>query len=109
MISKPVWIDKFEELEVSAFPFRISNLLVSIFFSLIFSCMLAVYRFSGLAGVVWVIPLAYVSSLFYLSYLFIIVDFTAQGYQKVPIMSGTLFTTGKSRFFKELLLISFFF
>lgn len=109
MLGKPVWIDKFEDLEIAAFPFRGGNLLIALFFCLIFSYLLFVLRVVGLGGIVWTAPLAYVNAVFFLGYLFVIVDYTAQGYQKIPIMSANLLSTGRSRFFKELVLISFFF
>lgn len=109
MAGKPVWIDKFEDLEIASFPLRTGNLLIAIFFCLVFSYLLLVLRIAGLGGFVWMIQLVYINSLFLVSYLFVIVDYTAQGYQEVPKISGTLLSTGKSRFFKELVLVSFFF
>ena len=109
MAGKPVWIDRFEDLEIASFPFRIENLFTAIFFCLIFSYILVVYRVVGLGGTVWTVPLAYVSLLFFFGYMFVIVDYTAQGYQEVPKISGNLVTTEKSRFFKVLVLVSFFF
>ncbi len=109
MLGKPVWIDRFEDLEIAAFPFRSSNLFIAVFFCLIFSYLLFVLRVVGLGGAVWTAPLVYVNAVFFLGYLFIIVDYTAQGYQKIPMMSANLLSTGRSRFFKELVLVSFFF
>ena len=58
MAGKPVWIDRFEGLEVAAFPFRSENLFAAVFFCLIFSYLLTVFRVVGLAGIVWTVPLA---------------------------------------------------
>lgn len=109
MAGKPVWIDKFEALEIASFPLRSANLFVAVFFCLIFSYLLMVPRIVGLGGIMWTAPLMYVIAVFFLGYLFVIVDYTAQGYQEVPKISANLLTTGRSRFFKELVLISFFF
>jgi len=109
MAGKPVWIDRFEDLQIASFPFRIANLFAAVFFCLIFSYILMVFRVVGLGGIVWTVPLAYVNLLFFFGYMFVIVDYTAQGYQEVPKISGDLLYTGKSRFFKVLVVLSFFF
>ena len=109
MTGKPVWIDRFEDLEIVSFPFRVVNLFAAIYFCLIFSYLLMVFRVVGLEGIVWTVPLAYINLLFFFGYMFVIVDYTAQGYQEVPKISGDLLHTGKSRFFKVLVLVSFFF
>ncbi|MBQ61310.1 MAG: hypothetical protein CMQ19_04460 [Gammaproteobacteria bacterium] len=47
MATKPVWVDKFEDLEIVSFPFRIGNIANTIFFGLIFSYLLGVVRTVG--------------------------------------------------------------
>jgi hypothetical protein len=107
-MSNPVWIDKFEALEVNFFSLRSSNIVIAVFFALIFSYMLSAIRFVGLAAATSMAMLTYVSSIFFVGYLFVIVDYTTQGYQDIPKLSGNLLTTERSRLFKELILIGFF-
>jgi hypothetical protein len=107
-VSNPVWIDKFEALEINLFSLRPGNIVVAIFFALIFSYMLSALRFVGLAAATSMATLTYVTTIFFIGYLFVIVDYTAQGYQEIPKLSGNLLTTERSRLLKELVLIAFF-
>ncbi len=81
MATKPVWIDKFEDLEIFSFPFRVGNIANTIFFCLIFSYLLGVIRVVGPAGFLYSILLTYFSFMFFFGYLFVIVDYTSRGYQ----------------------------
>ena len=107
-MSNPVWIDKFEALEVNFFSLRSSNIVVAVFFALIFSYMLSALRFVGLAAATSMAMLTYVTTIFFIGYLFVIVDYTTQGYQEIPKLSANLLTTERSRLIKELILIAFF-
>ena len=108
MATKPIRIDKFEDLDVFSFPLRVENIANTIFFSLIFSYLLGVIRVVGPGGFVWTIGLTYVSCMFFFGYLFVIVDYTSQGYQQIPKLSANLLIAERSRLFKELILISSF-
>jgi len=108
MATKPVWIDKFEDLEIASFPFRAGNIATTIFFCLIFSYLLGILRVIGPAGFFYSILLTYFSFMFFFGYLFVIVDYTSRGYQEIPKLSANLFIAERSRLFKELILISFF-
>jgi len=101
-------IDKFEDLEVLNFPLRVGNIAFVIFFSLIFSFLLNVLHLMGSGGFIWSVPLVYVSFIFFFSYLFVIVDYTAQGYQKIPPLSAEMVATERPLLFKELVLISIY-
>lgn len=109
MATKPVLIDKFEDLEIVSFPFRVGNIASIIFFGLIFSYLLGIMRTMGPIGFFYSIMLTYFSFMFFFGYLFVIVDYTSRGYQEVPKLSANLLITVRSRMFKELILISFFF
>ena len=81
MATKPVLIDKFEDLEIVSFPFRVGNIASIIFFGLIFSYLLGIMRTMGPIGFFYSIILTYVSFMFFFGYLFVIVDYTSRGYQ----------------------------
>ncbi len=108
MAIKPVSIDRFETLEVALFSLRAANIAIVILFTLIFSYMLGAFRIVGPQAAVAMAVLAYVSCVFFIGYLFVIVEYTTMGYQEIPKISGNLLTTERSRLVKELVLISFF-
>lgn len=106
--AKPVWIDRFEPLEVWRFAFRIENVLLAAPLILIWSFLLGSYYTGGLIMVARSIFAIYLTLGFFFCYLFIILDFTARGYQAPPKLSGDLLGSNKLRFIKSLAIASFF-
>jgi hypothetical protein len=107
-----VWIDRFEPLEVWRFVFRAENVLLAAPLILIWSFLLGSYYIGGPATgpimVVRSVGAIYLTVAFLFCYLFIILDYTARGYQTPPKLSGDLLTTNKGRFIKSLAIASFF-
>jgi hypothetical protein len=101
-------IDKFESLQVALFSLRAANLAIVVLFTLVFSYILGAFRIAGVQSVAATAMLGYVSCVFFVGYLFVIVDYTTLGYQEIPKISGNLLTSARSRLLKELILISFF-
>ena len=108
MPSKPIWIDKFDALSIFSFPFRISNILSIILFTLTFSYVLGATLFLGMLGFIVTITLAYVSFSFFFGYLFVIFEYTSLGYQEIPRLSTDLLFNERSRLMKATVLVSFF-
>jgi len=98
-------IEKFVPLEVYRFPLRPKILLFLVVFTLWFSYIVSTIIFIGLTGAVVNIGMAYTGLSFFIGYMFIITEFTAQGYQHIPAISGTIFTTEKPRLFKLIFLV----
>lgn len=105
MDQKDVWIDKFAPLEIYTFPYSTSNLLFLLFFTAWFSWIIGSVAFMGLASVVVNIWMAYTGLSFFVGYMFIITEYTALGYQQIPPISGTIFTSEKPRLFRLVFLI----
>lgn len=101
-------VEKFAPLLVAPFSLRLNNILAVIFFGLLFSYFLAVARTVGAGGIVWLSLSIYVSFMFFFGYLFVIVDYTARGFQRIPLLSANILLDEKSRLFKEVVLIGFF-
>ena len=99
------WIDKFVPLEIYSFPFRFGNLLFLLFFTLWFSWIVGIIQFMGVASAVMNMGMAYTGLTFFVGYMFIITEYTAQGYQHIPSISGTIFTSEKPRLFKLVFLV----
>ena len=106
MLRQGVWIDKFEEMEVYTFPFRLGNLLSILFFTLIFSYLLAIARSIGLAGFMHSIMLTYISLVLFFGSLFIIAEYSTLGYQEIPLVSANVLTSERERFFKVFIIVS---
>lgn len=106
MSNKKIWIDKFEPLEIASFPFRVNNLVILAFFSLVFTYELAIVRIVGPAGFVFTIILLYLATLFFMGYGFIIAEYTTRGYQYIGNMSASILFSEKPRLFKLLVLIT---
>jgi hypothetical protein len=96
----------FEPLQVLAFPLRLSNFLVLLFFTLTFSWVEFSLRMLGLDGAIITLGLFYFSCLLFFGYLFVILDFTARGHQQPPMLSSNLLQSAKGPLFKECLLVS---
>lgn len=105
MDQNDVWIDKFVPLEIYTFPYRTSNLLFLLFFTAWFSWIIATIQFMGLAFAVVNMGMAYTGLSFFVGYMFIITEYTALGHQRIPAISGTIFTSEKPRLFKLVFLI----
>jgi hypothetical protein len=103
---RPTASEGFEPLEVLAFPFRVSNLLVLILFTLALSWVEFSIRILGVDGLIITIMLFYVSCLLFFGYLFVILDFTSRGHQQPPLLSASLLQSAKGPLFKECLLVS---
>ncbi|HIG42471.1 MAG: hypothetical protein ABGY96_18635 [bacterium] len=108
MPSKPIWIDKFDELSIYSFPFRISNILILFLFTLTFSYVLGATLFLGMIGFIVTITLAYVSFSFFFGYLFVIFEYTSLGFQEIPRLSADLLFNERGRLVKATVLVSFF-
>lgn len=106
--AKQVWIDRFEPLEVWRFAFRLENILLAAPLILIWSFLLGSYYTGGAIMVFRSLFAVYLTLAFFFCYLFIILDFTARGYQTPPKLSGDLLTTNKMRFIKSLAIASLF-
>ncbi len=65
-----------------------------------------VIRVMGPGDSFWIATLLYLSFVFFFVYLFVIADCTTLGFQEIPKLSSNLLDTEKSRFFKELVLLS---
>ena len=104
----PVWIDRFEPLEVWRFAFRAENILLAMPLILIWSFLLGSYYTGGIIMVARSVFAIYLTLGLFFCYLFIILDFTARGYQAPPKLSGDLLNANKLRFIKSLTIASFF-
>jgi len=96
----------FEELAVLNFPFRDINLVILVFFALSFSWIEFVVRLMGVGGLIISMSLVYVSALFFGGYLFVILNYTARGFQHIPRLSGNLITEARTPLIQVFLLIS---
>lgn len=105
MIRKAIWIDKFEEMEVYRFPFRMENIIPTLVFTAIFSYLLAIVTTLGGAGFFQSIVLTYMVLILFFGSLFVITDFSTLGYQKVPAVSANLIKSERGRFFKVCIVI----
>ena len=103
-----LWVDHFKPLEVWRFPFRLENLLLAIPFILIWSFLLGSYHVGGSIMVVRSALAIYLTLGMFFCYLFVILDFTARGYQTPPKINGDLLNGHKGRFAKGLILTSLF-
>jgi hypothetical protein len=108
MARKRETIDRFNELEVLSFPFRFGNLVLIIVYTLVYTYLTTVWSILGAGGIALTASLTYVTALFFIGYLFVIVDYTALGYQEIPKLSKNLLESEKARLFKEMILLSFF-
>lgn len=106
--TKQVWIDRFEPLQTWGFVFRAENVLLGLPLVLTWSFLLGSFYLGGLIMVARGIFAIYLTLGFFVCYLFIILDYTARGYQSPPKISGDLLTTNKLRFIKSLGIISLF-
>jgi hypothetical protein len=105
MLRQPLWIDKFEKMEVYSFPFRLGNLLSILFFTLIFSYLIGAARTFGAASMLYSIMLSYVSLVLFFGSLFIITDFSTLGYQEIPNVSPNVLKSERGRFTKVFIII----
>ena len=104
---QPPTIDAFEALDIYSFPFKGQNVGVLILFTLMYSWVEFSYRFLGVSGLaISALPL-YLSTLFFVGYLLIILEYTAMGYQRVPAISGSLLYEARGPLVKTMILVSF--
>jgi hypothetical protein len=87
---------------------RTENVLLGLPLIIIWSFLLGSYYVAGWIMVVRSLFAVYLTLGFFVCYLFIILDYTARGYQSPPKISGDLMTTHKLRFIKSLAIISLF-
>lgn len=106
MLGRPIWVDKFEELEVYTFPFRLGNLLTILLFTLVFSCFFALARSIVSVGLLYSIMFSYLSLVYFFGSLFLIADYSSLGYQEVPIVSPSILKSEGGRFFKFLIIMT---
>jgi hypothetical protein len=106
--SKEVWVDHFEPLQVWRFPFRLENILLTAPFIFLWSFLLGSFYVGGFIMVARSALAIYATVGFFFCYLFIVLDFTARGYQTPPKIGGDLLNANKGRFIKGLALSSMF-
>jgi hypothetical protein len=97
----------FEPLRIYTFPFSGINVGVLVFFTLLFTWIESVTRGFGVSGLIIVMMLAYVATLLFFGYLFVILSETARGHQQVSKLSVNLLDDAKGPLFKEVILLSF--
>lgn len=106
--SQRLWVDHFEPLEVWRFPFRLENLLLAAPLIGLWGFLLGSYHVGGIIMIVRSAFGIYATLGFFFCYLFLVLDFTARGFQTPPKISGDILRTSRARFFKVLAVASLF-
>ena len=96
----------FESLHLFRFPFTTVNILITLMFLIFLAGPALLLMIPMQAMILRAIPVLYLSTVLYTQYMFVIVEYTSQGYQVLPKMSFSMIQpTHDHRLFKELVVI----
>jgi len=96
----------FKPLQLYRFPFALMNFSIIVLFFIIYSSVILGMRVPGGLGAVMGIPGYYLSTVLYIRYMFVVVEYTSLGYNELPKLSGAMiFPANDDRLWKEVLLV----
>jgi hypothetical protein len=82
------------------------NLSIIILFFMVYSSVMLGMRVPGGLGAVMGIPGYYLTTVLYVRYMFVVVEYTSLGYNELPKLTGAMvFPTNDDRLWKEVLLV----
>ena len=97
---------QFESLHLFRFPFTMVNILITLMFFIFLLGPALLLMIPTGSMILRAIPVLYLTTVLYTQYMFIIVEYTALGYQVLPKMSFAMTQpTHDHRFIKEILVI----
>ena len=97
---------KFKPLQLFRFPFTIMNFSLTIVFLMVLSSAAISLRTPGGIGFVMAAPGLYLTTILYIQYMFINVEYTSLGYQELPKISASMvFPTHDDRLPKQVFLV----
>ncbi|MBT4494496.1 MAG: hypothetical protein HOC70_14735 [Gammaproteobacteria bacterium] len=100
--------ERFTELQVLSFPFRLGNLLLLTITGAIYSYLYLIWTSLGTIGFVLTTVITYLTTLLYVSYLVFVADYTTLGYQYLPKLSMNVIDSSRWKILKAMVLLSFF-